>query len=96
MTELHKIWDDPAGGTDVLRQQLEAGIQAKTFGKGWQSITYANWSKYSKEWHRPKDQPQLTKHQKAGLSALAKIRAMEAQKAQEQQPNLLIIGGSLL
>jgi hypothetical protein len=96
LANLRKIWDDPAGGTDVLRQQLEAGIEAKTYGDGWQSITYANWSKYAKEWHRPKDQPQLTNAQKVGLSALAKIRAMEAQKAQEQQSNTLTLGGSLL
>jgi hypothetical protein len=96
LANLRKIWDDPAGGTDVLRQQLEAGIEAKTYGDGWQSITYANWSKYAKEWHRPKDQPQLTNAQKVGLSALAKIRAMEAQKAQEQQSDTLTLGGSLL
>jgi hypothetical protein len=96
LTELHKIWDDPAGGTDVLRQQLEAGIEAKIYGDGWQSIKYANWKKYARDRHRSNTQPQLTKYQKAGLSALAKIRAMEAQKAQEQQSNTLAIGGSLL
>lgn len=96
LTELHKIWDDPAGGTEVLRQQLEAGIEAKIYGDGWQSIKYANWKKYARDRHRSNTQPQLTKYQKAGLSALAKIRAMEAQKAQEQQSNTLAIGGSLL
>jgi hypothetical protein len=96
LTELHKIWDDPAGGTEVLRQQLEAGIEAKIYGDGWQSIKYANWKKYARDRHRSNTQSQLTKYQKAGLSALAKIRAMEAQKAQEQQSNTLAIGGSLL
>ena len=93
LANLHKIWDDPAGGTDVLRQQLEAGIEARTYGNGWQSITYANWSKYGKEWHRSNNQPRLTENQKSSLSALAKIRAMDAQK---QQSDTLILGGSLL
>ena len=93
LANLHKIWDDPAGGTDVLRQQLEAGIEAKTYGKGWQSITYANWSKYGKEWHRSNIQPRLTENQKTSLLAVAKIRAMEAAKNQTTNP--ILEGASL-
>jgi hypothetical protein len=93
LANLRKIWDDPAGGTDVLRQQLEAGIEARTYGNGWQSITYANWSKYGKEWHRPKDQPRLTENQKTSLLAVAKIRAMEAAKNQTTNP--ILEGASL-
>jgi hypothetical protein len=93
LKELHKIWDDTAGGTDVLRRQLEMGIEAKTYGNGWQSITYANWLKYGKEWHRRKDQPRLTENQKTSLLAVAKIRAMEAAKNQATNP--ILEGASL-
>lgn len=44
---LERIWRDPDGGTDAVRDQIEAATQA-----GWRSITFANWQKYG--------QPSLT------------------------------------
>ena len=36
---------DPAGGTEIARAQLVAGIDAAVFGKPWQAVTYANWQR---------------------------------------------------
>jgi hypothetical protein len=41
---LERIWRHPDGGTDAVRDQLEAATQA-----GWRSITFANWQKYSQQ-----------------------------------------------
>lgn len=40
---LLRIQQDPEGGTHVVAEQLDAGIQA-----GWSSVTYANWQRYGK------------------------------------------------
>ena len=42
-TGLLRIQQDPEGGTHVVAEQLDAGIQA-----GWSSVTYANWQRYGK------------------------------------------------
>lgn len=44
--ELQKIHRDPNGGTDTLRAQLNAAIQA-----GWQSVTFTNWQRYGAPAH---------------------------------------------
>jgi hypothetical protein len=44
--QLRQIQDDPAGGTDAARSQLEAGSQAAVFGKAWMAVTYANWKRF--------------------------------------------------
>ena len=46
--QLQRIQDDPAGGTEAVRGQLEAGAQAAVFGKAWQAVTHANWERYGK------------------------------------------------
>lgn len=43
LTELVKIAQDMHGGTETVRTQLNAAVQA-----GWQSVTYANWQRYGK------------------------------------------------
>ena len=48
LSELIRIQEDPAGGTEILREQLQAGIQA-----AWQSVTYANWARYGRAPSRP-------------------------------------------
>lgn len=46
--QLQRIQDDPAGGTEAVRGQLEAGAQAAVFGKAWQAVTHANWERYGR------------------------------------------------
>jgi hypothetical protein len=44
LKQLALIQGDVAGGTEVVRQQLQAGIQT-----GWQSLTHANWHKFGRQ-----------------------------------------------
>lgn len=92
LTELQRIWNDPAGGTDVLRRQLEMGIEAKTYGNGWQSITYANWSKYGKEWHR---QCKKETHVDVAARAIAFLKNQGSATVEPIQSNFLLNGASL-
>lgn len=47
LTNACKIQNHPDGGTEILRQQLQEGIDTKTdTGKGWRSLKYSNWLKY--------------------------------------------------
>lgn len=46
--ELIKIQQDPAGGTEAIRSQLQAGIQAAIFGKAWMAVTHANWQRFGR------------------------------------------------
>ena len=79
--QLAKIQDDPAGGTEAVRAQLQAGIQAATFGKAWQAVTHANWQRF-----RPKAPiagggfRRMTQDDHAA-EAIAYVRAREARKA---------------
>jgi hypothetical protein len=42
--QLKLIQADVAGGTEVVREQLEAGVQV-----GWQSLTHKNWHRYGRQ-----------------------------------------------
>jgi hypothetical protein len=44
LTELAKIQADVAGGTEVVRAQLQGATQA-----GWRSVTHANWHRYGRQ-----------------------------------------------
>jgi hypothetical protein len=44
LKQLVLIQGDVAGGTEVVREQLEAGIQT-----GWQSLTHKNWHRYGRQ-----------------------------------------------
>ena len=44
LKELDKIQGDAAGGTEVVRVQLQTGIQT-----GWQCVTHANWHKFGRQ-----------------------------------------------
>jgi hypothetical protein len=47
LTNACKIQNHPDGGTEIVRQQLQEGIDTKTdTGKGWRSLKYNNWLKY--------------------------------------------------
>lgn len=48
LRELQRIQDDPAGGTEVVRGQLEAGAKAAVFGKPWQAVTHEKWERYGR------------------------------------------------
>ena len=47
--QLERIQDDPTGGTEAVRAQLEAGSEAAVFGKPWQAVTFANWQRYGQK-----------------------------------------------
>jgi hypothetical protein len=44
VNQLKLIQADVAGGTEVVREQLDAGVQV-----GWQGLTYKNWQRYSRQ-----------------------------------------------
>lgn len=46
---LLKILKDKDGGADCVKEQLERAEQARIHGKGWSSITYANWLCFGKK-----------------------------------------------
>lgn len=48
LKQLMKIQQDPDGGTEAIISQLQAGIQAATFGKAWMAITHANWQLFGR------------------------------------------------
>lgn len=85
--QLRQIQDDPAGGTDAARSQLEAGSQAAVFGKAWMAVTHANWKRFGLKAGTPiagtgfpGRRPSQTE---AGAAAAAFIREREARRAAE-------------
>ncbi|MBU6250937.1 MAG: hypothetical protein KGO47_07225 [Cyanobacteria bacterium REEB417] len=48
LSQLQRIQQDPGGGTEAARAQLEAGSQAAVFGKPWMAVTHANWERFGK------------------------------------------------
>ena len=44
--QARQIQQDPLGGTQILRGQLQDGINASVDGKPWQSLKYRNWQLY--------------------------------------------------
>jgi hypothetical protein len=85
--QLRQIQDDPAGGTEAARSQLEAGSQAAVFGKPWMAVTFANWKRFGPRAATPiagsgfpGRRPSQTE---AGAAAAAFIREREARRAAE-------------
>lgn len=46
VTHLMKIFNDPEGGLDAVKHQLEKAAESSIIGKRWQSIKYDNWKAY--------------------------------------------------
>jgi len=71
ITNLVRIAEDPGGGMDHVKKQLEEAIEKSSMGeKKWISITYSNWERFAKtskpKWDqvntRPATSELLTKH----------------------------------
>lgn len=84
--QLQRIQADARGGTEAVREQLEAGAQAAVFGKAWMAVTFANWERFGAKTTPiigtgfPGRRPSQTE---AGAQALAFIRERDARRAAE-------------
>lgn len=82
LTELGKIQAE--GGIEAVAAQIEKGIKAKEeTGKGWQSITHANWLAY-----RPRSE--ALKAQEQALAAKPSQEQQEALELGESRPDLFM------
>ena len=81
ISQLTLILDDPMGGAEPLRSQLQTGIDRAPI-KPWMSVTYANWKQFGP---RPGAGNRLTNRRQtqdeAAAAAVAYIRARKARKA---------------
>lgn len=46
LSHARKIQDHQQGGTEILRQQLEAGAEARVSGPGWLGLDFNRWQQY--------------------------------------------------
>lgn len=46
LSHARKIQDHQQGGTEILRQQLEEGAEARVSGPGWQGLDFNRWQQY--------------------------------------------------
>jgi hypothetical protein len=81
LSQLALILDDPMGGAESLRSQLQTGIDRAPI-KPWMSVTYANWKQFGP---RTGVGSQITNRRQtqdeAAAAAVAFIRARDARKA---------------
>jgi hypothetical protein len=81
--QARQIQQDPLGGTEILRGQLQDGINASIDGKPWQSLKYANWQLYGTKaggMTKASNNRRQTQDE-AAAAAVAFIRARDARKA---------------
>jgi hypothetical protein len=85
MGEARKILEDPRGGIEILRGQLQEGIDAGIDGKRWQSLKFKNWEQFgTKAGGLVKASPAASRRfnqDEAAAQAVAYIKAREARKA---------------
>ena len=80
--QARQIQQDPLGGTEILRGQLEDGVAASIEGKRWQSLNFKNWQLYgTKAGGLVKATNRRQTQDEAAAAAVAFIRAREARKA---------------
>ena len=81
ISQLTLILDDPMGGAEPLRSQLQTGIDRAPI-KPWMSVTYANWKQFGP---RPGAGSQITNRRQtqdeAAAEAVAYIEARDARRA---------------
>jgi len=81
LSQLALILDDPMGGAESLRSQLQTGIDRAPI-KPWMSVTYANWKQFGP---RTGVGSQITNRRQtqdeAAAAAVAFIKARDARKA---------------
>lgn len=81
--QARQIQQDPQGGTQILRGQLQDGIDASIDGKPWQSLKYRNWQLYGTKaggMTKASNNRRQTQDE-AAAAAVAYIKAREARKA---------------
>jgi len=85
MGEARKILEDPRGGVEILRGQLQEGIDAGIDGKRWQSLKFKNWEQFGTKAGGPVKASPATNRRfnqdEAAAQAVAYINAREARKA---------------
>ena len=81
--QARKIQQDPRGGTEILRGQLEDGIAASIDGKRWQSLKFENWELYGRKagGSAPGTGNRRMTPTEAAAQAVAFYHAREAKKA---------------
>jgi hypothetical protein len=81
--QARQIQQDPLGGTQILRGQLQDGINASIDGKPWQSLKYANWQLYgTKAGGMTKSSNNRRKTpEESALESIAFIKARDAKRA---------------
>jgi hypothetical protein len=89
MTQLALIQQDPLGGTEALRSQLQEGIDRAPI-KPWMSVTYSLWRTYGMKGARNggSSNRRPTPEENAA-AAVAFIQARDARKAAASQQTLL-------
>jgi len=84
MGEARKILEDPRGGIEILRGQLQEGVNAGIDGKRWQSLKFKNWEQFgTKAGGLVKASPATNRRfnqDEAAAQAVAYIKAREARK----------------
>jgi hypothetical protein len=85
MGEARKILEDPRGGVEILRGQLQDGITAGIDGKRWQSLKFKNWEQFgTKANGLAKASPAINRRlnqDEAAAQAVAYIKARDARRA---------------
>ena len=83
--EARKILEDPRGGVEILRGQLQEGVTAGIDGKRWQSLKFKNWEQFgTKAGGLVKASPATNRRfnqDEAAAQAVAYIKARDARKA---------------
>jgi hypothetical protein len=92
MGQLQKIQDDSQGGTEILRDQLEAGAAA-----GWKGITHRNWELFGKKASATpisgsgfSRKPTTTERIQGALEIIRRNEAAKAAQAAAQQSGLIL------
>jgi hypothetical protein len=84
-SEARKILQDPRGGIEILRGQLQEGIDAGIDGKRWQSLKFKNWEQFgTKAGGLVKAWPAANRRfnqDEAAAQAVAYIKARDSCKA---------------
>jgi len=81
--EARKILEDPRGGIEILRGQLQEGVTAGIDGKRWQSLKFKNWEQFGTKaggMTKASNNRRQTQDE-AAAAAVAFIRARDARKA---------------
>jgi hypothetical protein len=87
-----KIQDHPQGGTEILRQQLEEGTEARVSGPGWLGLDFSRWQQYGTKAGAPATGARKPNAMDTAMRAMAIIRQREAeQQAHERAEQFALV-----